>query len=73
MQIKSFSLIGQKLTMDAVSDKPLTGVYQLVYRCEDHGPLDIKQNIESDGQSWTLLEPFSTEEDCDVCYPEACT
>jgi hypothetical protein len=71
-QVKEFSLIDGELNLTPATDKPLTGRYQLIYRCPNHRHTDIKRAVRSDGTQWTVAEPLSPEEDCDVCYPGPC-
>ena len=72
-QVKEFSLIDGKLNVVPLADAPITGRYQLVYRCSEHENFDIKRNVSSDdGANWTVAEPFDASEDCDVCYTGPC-
>ncbi len=67
--VKEFSLVQGQLHVVPEAEKPLTGMYHLVYRCEDHPHSDIKQAVSWDGEQWSLVELLSSEEDLDVCYP----
>ncbi len=67
--VKSFSLVDGKLNVVPEADEPLEGLYQLIYRCEDHPLADIKRGVSSDSTGWSVAEPLSSDEDCDVCYP----
>jgi hypothetical protein len=70
--VKEFTLVNGQLEVVPATDKPLTGLYHLVYRCPDHQHSDIKRAVTSDGTKWTVAEPLSPDEDCDVCYPGPC-
>lgn len=70
--MKEFSLIDGKLNVVPEIDQPLTGIYHLIYRCEQHEHSDIKRAVSSDGEHWTIAEPLAPDEDCDVCYPAPC-
>jgi hypothetical protein len=71
-QVKEFSLVNGKLSVVPLADGPITGQYQLVYRCPDHQQSDIKRSVRSDGTTWFVTEPVAPDEDCDVCYPGPC-
>jgi hypothetical protein len=70
--VKQFSLVNGELNLVPAVDQPLTGIYHLVYRCEDHAYTDIKRAVCSDGTHWTIAEPLPANEDHDVCYPAPC-
>ena len=71
-QVKGFSFIDGKLNVDPLTDEPITGRYQLVYRCPEHESFDIKRAVSSDGTNWTVSEPLDKSDECDVCYPDPC-
>ena len=70
--VKEFSLIDGRLNVVPLADRPITGEYQLVYRCPEHDGFDIKRTVSSDGAKWTVAEPLEGGDACDVCYPDPC-
>lgn len=68
-QVREFSLIGDQLKVVPKDDKPLTGLYELVFRCEGHQHSDIRRGVSSDGEKWSLVDDVAAGADDDVCYP----
>jgi hypothetical protein len=71
--VKEFSLVQGELHVVPEAEKPLVGIYHLIYRCDDHALSDIKRSVSSDdGEHWSVADTLSPDEDCDVCYPGPC-
>ncbi len=68
--VREFSLTHDEVKVVPAADQPLTGEYQLVYRCPEHENYDIKRAVASDGSGWRIAEPLPPDEDVEICYPE---
>ena len=68
--VREFFLTRDKVKVVPAADHPLTGEYQLVYRCPEHENFDIKRAVASDGSDWRIAETLPPDEDVEICYPE---